>query len=140
MGVRYVFLPRARLDYSAVGEAQLLRSGISGLVEVARLPGWVVYRLPDAVPIVTGVPGAEPRLIRVGPERVAFWAPAAGSYLVRVRHSPYWSASPSSACVARAPGGMTLVRTAYAAYVRLDISTGLGDVADTLAPGERSAC
>ena len=54
VGVHYVLLPHAPLDYSAVTEARLLRSGRSGLQLVDRLPNWTVYALPDPTPILTG--------------------------------------------------------------------------------------
>jgi hypothetical protein len=53
LGVEYVLLPAARLDYSSQAEARLLRSGTSGLRLAARLPGWTVYRLRQATPLVT---------------------------------------------------------------------------------------
>src|SRR5262249_17793120 len=46
LGVRYVLLSRAKPDYSAVGEAALLRSGRSGLRVVFRTPTLTVFDLP----------------------------------------------------------------------------------------------
>ena len=49
-GVHYVFLPDDPLDYSASNEAELLRSGESGLREVAQVGGWTVFELPRPTP------------------------------------------------------------------------------------------
>src|SRR5262249_25551893 len=56
VGVRYVLLPDAPLDYSSVREASLLRSGTSGLVVVGHTRHWTFYELPDPTPIVTAPP------------------------------------------------------------------------------------
>src|SRR5881394_1730459 len=60
LGVEYVVLSNAPPDYSARGEADLLRSGRSGLHRVFATPDLVIYRVPDPRPIVTGP--ASPRI------------------------------------------------------------------------------
>ena len=54
MGVRYVVLTVAPVDYSARGEARLLRSGRSGLAPVFRSATTSIYGVPSPRPIVTG--------------------------------------------------------------------------------------
>ncbi len=69
-GVRYVLLPRVQLDrVAATAQAELLRSGRSGLVEVADLPDWTVYELPDATPILTGPGRRRPHRARARTDR-----------------------------------------------------------------------
>ena len=74
------------------------------------------YELPRATPIVTG-PG-RPRLLSLAGGRVAFNAPTAGRYLLRVRYSRYWS----GAAVARAAHDMTEVTVTRPGTVRLAVS------------------
>ena len=94
VGVRYVLLPHAPLDYSAVAEARLLRSGRSGLRLVTRLPHWTVFALPHPTPILTAdAPVSGARVIRLGDSRIRLWVPAAGGYDLRMSFSPYWSTS-----------------------------------------------
>jgi hypothetical protein len=133
MGVRFVLLPHAPLDYSAGEEADLLESGRSGLELVRRTADWSIYRLPYALPIVTSKRGKPAPLLLFSQGRVAFFAPAAGEYVVRVRHSPYWRARPADACITKAESGMTTVRVESPAVVSMRLSTGLGDVAEAVA-------
>ena len=52
LAVRYVVLSDASTDYSATAEAQLLRSGRSGLRPVFRSRHLVVYAVPSPAPII----------------------------------------------------------------------------------------
>jgi len=47
-GVSYVALPEGPVDWSAHGEADLLREGVPGLQEVWSDSSWVLFRLPDS--------------------------------------------------------------------------------------------
>jgi hypothetical protein len=68
VGVRYVVLADATLDYTAHDEAALLRSGEAGLPVVLRAPHLTIFELPRAQPIVTG-PGRVMLVFRWTPER-----------------------------------------------------------------------
>jgi hypothetical protein len=68
-----------------------------------------------------------------GPARVAALSPqsvlvqfsAAGTSVVKLRWSPYWDLSGTGrgyACLMRAPGGWTELRTAYPGDLRLQLS------------------
>jgi len=129
LGVEYVLLPSARLDYSSQAEARLLRSGTSGLRLAARLPGWTVYRLRRPTPLVTRRGGGRATVTTLGASQIIFWAAAPGIYDVRVRYSPYW-AVPHGACVRPGPAGMTQVEVAAPGLVRLAIDLSLSAIAD----------
>jgi hypothetical protein len=102
LGVRYVVLTDAPLDYSARGEARLLRSGRSGLTPVFVARHATVFAVPRPRGIVTGAPGAA--VARFSGSAITVDLPAAGEYRVAVRYSPYWRAS--GACVEHLPDGM----------------------------------
>ncbi len=124
VGVRYVLLPRDPLDYSARNEADLLRSGRSGLHQVARVGGWTVYELPDATPIATPADGIE--VVRVTSSSVTLRASRPGVYRLRLRYTPYWEVERAAACAApREPWG-TELRVARAGLVRMSFDVGLG--------------
>ena len=136
-GVHYVMLPRVQLDrVAATAQAELLRSGRSGLVEVADLPDWTVYELPDATPILTGPAAA--RLTELGHERIAGWTRAPGSYLLRVRHTPYWAVS-GDACVEPTAGGMTRLVMRSAGPFELRVASPEG-LLRTVFGGRGAAC
>ena len=106
MGVRYVLVPRARLGpLGAEQEAELLRSGRSGLVPVFRSADWRIYELRDATPLLSGP--APARLTKLTHERVEGSVAAAGTYTLRLRSMPYWTIARGSVCLQEADDGMT---------------------------------
>ena len=107
LGVRYVVLTSAPTDYSARGEAALVRSGRSGLRRVFHTPTLQVFAVPRPRPIVTGPHGA--RVLRLTGTRVVLDLPRGGNYRLAVRFSPYLHAD--GACLLRRPDGMTTVAT-----------------------------
>ena len=132
LGVRFVVLPDATLDYSSTAEARLLRSGRSGLALVSESRHLRIYELPDAAPIVSAPAGADAELIRLGNSAIEFSASAPGSYLVRVRYTPYWKPVGAAVCVASAAHGMTEVTTPAAGIVDLRLEPSLTTVADAV--------
>jgi hypothetical protein len=131
MGVRYVVISDAPVDYSSRNEAALIRSGRSGLIPVARLPHLVVYELPDATPLITG-PGSA-TVVWLWSQRLVAQIDAPGTYDVRIRWSPYWR--PSTGCVSESKDGMTrltthetgLIQLAFAVNVKSSLQTLAGD-------------
>ena len=133
LGVRYVFLPDTELDYSALAEAALLRSGHSGLQVVDRTTHWVVYELPRPTAIVASPAGLQGSIVAMGPTIVRMRVSGPGSYLLRVRYSPYWELSGAGTCASLAPDGMTTVSARRAGTIKLWISPGLTAMARELA-------
>jgi hypothetical protein len=135
LGVRYVMLPDAPLDYSSEREAQLLRSGVSGLRIVGSSPHWTFYALPHPTPIVTAPPGRRATLTYLGQQRVVLSVSGPGSYLVRVRYSPYRQPTPAGTCLRPAANGMTEVVAQQAGIVQMNIDTDPSAVAAGAADG-----
>ncbi|HEX4527258.1 MAG TPA: hypothetical protein VH108_11030 [Gaiellaceae bacterium] len=127
-GVRYVLLPDARPDYSALNEAVLIRSGKTSLVPVFRSAHIVVYQLPYATPLITGAGDAS--VVWMYPTHVVALVDAKGRYKVRVRWSPYWRAS--SGCVWRGPDGMLRLLAARPGLVDLSVSVDVKRGLETL--------
>ena len=105
LGVRYVVLANAPTDYSARGEATLLRSGKSGLRLVFRTRELTIFEVPRAQPILTGPAAA--KVLRLTATRLIVDLPRRGAYRLAVRFSPFWHAD--KACLARRADGMTTV-------------------------------
>jgi hypothetical protein len=129
MAVRYVVLADAPVDYSARKEAELVRSGRSGLVLVKRFAHQSVYALPKATPLVTGP--AHPAVVGFQPQQLVVALPARGTYRVRVRWSPFWRTS--SGCVSRRPDGMTQLTVSDPGFVDLSFGVNVKRSLETLA-------
>ena len=123
-GVRWVFLPDDPLDYSARREAELLRSGRSGLHRMAQIGGWTVFEVPRAVPIATPADGIS--VLALTSTNITLDVKEAGTYRLRLRYTPYWSVERGSACAEpREPFGTDL-RVERAGIVRLGFDVRLG--------------
>jgi hypothetical protein len=123
-GVHYVFLPDDPLDYSARNEAELLRSGESGLREVARVGGWTVFELPRPTPIATPADGIS--IVSLTSDAVTLRVERPGTYRLRLRYTPYWSVERGYACATpREPWGTDL-RVTSPGVVRLRFDVRLG--------------
>lgn len=104
--VAYVALPDVPLDSSSAREGELIRRGLPYLRLVFASAHWRVYAVAGATPIVSG-PGT---LRALGVDTFTLDARAAGTMLVRVHYTPYFTVTAGQGCVARAPGGWTYVR------------------------------
>ena len=131
MGVRYVFLPGTRLDYSAVAEASLLRSGLSGLTELWHSRNWTLYQLPHPRAMLTPPAGDHARLLGITPAAVRMRPSDAGVYTLRVHYSPYWRV-PAGACVGATADGMTAIRTLVAGPLTLHVDPSPDSLGDAL--------
>lgn len=118
VGVRYVVLPDAPLDYSAKEESALISSGRSGLVAVFRSPHTTVYAVPSPRSIVTG-PGS-PRILNLGQTSATVALDRPGRYRVAINWSPYWHTAVG--CLSRATDGTVQLTAARAGVVRIDLS------------------
>jgi hypothetical protein len=115
LGVRYVVLTDGPVDYSARGEAALLRSGRTPLRPVFRSLHLTVYAVPHATPILTGPPGA--RVVSLTESRIVVAAGQAGTYRLAVRSSRYWR--PSAGCLSRTADGMIRLAIPHPGLVTL---------------------
>jgi hypothetical protein len=121
LGVRYVLLPETQLGrLGEEREAELLRSGRSGLLEIARAGGVTLYELPEPTPLLTG-PGPG-RLTAVEHDGVAGEVRAPGTYRLAMRWTPTWRVQGGEVCVEEAPDGMTSVVASGAGSFELGVS------------------
>ena len=66
----------------------------------------------------------------LGRDSFTLRVPHAGSYVARVRFTPYWALAGAHGCVLSAPGGWTALRAAGAGSLRVVIRFSLGRVLD----------
>lgn len=115
--ISYVALPDAPLDYSARAEGRLVRGAPGYLREVWRSAHWRLFAVLAAQPLAQ----RPSMMTRIGSDSFTLRAPRAGSFVVRVRFTPYWALARGAGCVSRAPGGWTAVQTRAAGTVEVAI-------------------
>ena len=122
LGVKYVVLSDATPDYSARGEARLLRSGRSGLTAVFLTPALTIFQVPNPRPIITGP--ARPRLTSLTSSGMSAVLHRGGTYRIAVRYSPYWRTS--HGCLSKGKDGMLRLATRRSRTVQLvfDVNAG----------------
>jgi hypothetical protein len=105
LGVGYVAVPRAPLDYAALGEKRLIKRGPPRYLEkVFQSKNWTVYQVHKPSPLAIGG-----KMVKLTPQGFVIDASAAGTVLVRVHWTPYWSIEQGTGCVEQAPGGYTML-------------------------------
>jgi hypothetical protein len=136
LGVRYVVLTDAPADYSARGEASLLRTGRSGLQRVYRGANFTVFSVPRPQPLLTG-PG-RPRVLRVSGSSVRVRLSTPGVYRLAVRYSPYWHAK--GACLSRGADGMTTIAAGQPGSLELNFRISAESALAAVVGRSSSAC
>jgi hypothetical protein len=121
-GVSFVALPNAPLDYAAVAETTLLRSGkAQGLRPVWHSDSWQLWRVLGS----RGLANGPATVISLSPQSVTAKFYRSGATVIKVRWSAYWSLMyPTSrhACVRPAPGGWTELSSTTAGTVDVGLS------------------
>jgi hypothetical protein len=131
LAVSYVALPDAPLDYSATAEGRLLRTpAVTAAGGPLRLvwqsPHWRLFAVRSPAPLASA-PGV---LTGVSTQSFTLRAPAAGSYTVKLRFTPYWALARGHGCVAEGPDGWTQLRTGRAGELHVVIRFSLARVFD----------
>ena len=136
LGVDYVVLTDVAPDYSARGEAALLRGGHSGLQLALTTRHLEIFRLPSARPIVTG-PG-DAQVLAFGRENIIARLTRPGSYRIAVKSSPYWHTS--SGCLRRGPDNMLRLYASRPGTIRITFGVTLSRMLDAAAGHPVTAC
>ena len=135
LGVRYVVLPHATLDYSSQGEARLVEGGRLGLTRVFHTKDLSIFAVPHARSMITG-PG-RPVLTSLTEARIGLDVRRGGTYRIAVRWSPYWHAS--LGCLSEGKDKMLRLTTLHAHYVRLTFRVGVTRALDEFV-GQQPSC
>jgi hypothetical protein len=123
--ISYVALPDAPLDYSAKAEARVVRAGAGGdLREVWRSAHWRLFAVRNATPLAQ----APALLTAASSDSLTVRVPRPGSYLVRVRFTPYWALADGHGCVSRGAGEWTRLEAPRAGSYRLAIAFSLARI------------
>ena len=117
LAVGYVAVPHSALDYAGEAEARLIASGLPYLVKAFETLDWTVFRVADPEPLALGAGD----LVKLKPQGFVVEADAAGSILVRVRWTPYWSISEGTGCVEESPTGFTRVTVPESGRLKIGV-------------------
>jgi hypothetical protein len=124
--VRYVALPDAPLDSSAIAEGRLLARGSSQLHPVWRSAHWRVFAVRGAAPLLEG-PGT---LVGVNADAVTVHARRPGRFLLRMHYSSYWQLPAHAGCVMPGRDGWTALQLSHPGTVRLTSDFALDRVVE----------
>lgn len=115
LAVTYVAVPQTDLDYAAEREADLIAGGLPFLQEIFTGTDWRVYRVLGATPMVE----RPARMTSLEVDGFTLEIPRPGTYLVRVRATPYWRVERGTACVGRTADGWTEVEASTPGEVEI---------------------
>jgi hypothetical protein len=118
-GITWVALPTAPLDYAAIHEARLLRSGtVPGLRLVWATNHWRLWHVDGSPGLVSGTA----TLTVLEPDHLVLQVTEPGIITVRVHYTEFWRVGAEAACVSQSPGGWTSVAAASTGRVELSAS------------------
>ena len=120
-GVRYVALSNAPMDFSSRQEAALIRGGLPFLHEVFASANWRIYAVLHGQPLASG-PG---ELTAMDDDGFTLYATRPGTFLVRVRYTPYWKVTSGLGSVRESVGGWTQVTVDRRGEIVLDTEFSL---------------
>jgi len=116
LAVGYVAVPQGtELDYAAETEFELIASGLPYLQELDPVPGWRLYRVLGATPMVE----RPARLTGLSADGFVVTMPQPGSFTVRVRWTPYWRVVAGEGCLSEAADGWTRLSSNSPGEVRV---------------------
>jgi hypothetical protein len=105
LGVGFVAVPHAALDYAGRPEKKMLKRGPPRYLErVYNSTDWTVYKVRNPSPLAIGG-----KMVKLRPQGFVVDSSAPGTVLVRVHWTPYWSIEQGTGCVEQAPGGYTML-------------------------------
>ena len=105
LGVGYVAVPHAPLDYAGRPEKKMLKRGPPRYLQpIYKSADWTVYKVRHPSPLAIGG-----KMVKLRPQGFVVDSSAPGTVLVRVHWTPYWSIEQGTGCVEQAPGGYTML-------------------------------
>ncbi len=118
-GITWIALPAVRLDYAAVDEGKLLRSGaVPGLSLVWQTAQWTLWRVDSSPGLVSG----PATVTSLEPDHLTLMVRQPGEITVRVRYTSFWSVTLGKACLSQTSKGWTQVNAQTVGLVELSAS------------------
>jgi len=115
LGVGFVAVPDAPLDYAAEAEQRLISQGLPYLKTAFRSADWTVYRVVNPRPLAIG----SGELVKLKPGGFVVDAHGPGDIFIRVRWTPYWSIEDGSGCLRESLRGFTRLEAHDAGRIKV---------------------
>ncbi len=113
--VSLVALPRAPIDYGGRAEANLLRHPPAYLVPLWHDREWRLWRVRDPEPLASG----PATILSLGPDSLRVRVSTAGSSIVRVRASRFWTVTSGRARLGATRDGWLTLTAEHAGLIRV---------------------
>jgi hypothetical protein len=119
LAVSYVAINDGPKDFAAETEEELLRDRPPDYLRLVYSDrSWDIFEVKDPTPLSEGAGTVE----KIDTEGFTVDSDSAGTTLVRVHWTPYWTVAGGSGCVSEAPDGFTIVSTRVPGRVRVATS------------------
>ena len=137
--VRFIVLPHLALEaIDGQREAAVLRSPDSGFMTVLQAAQATIYELPKATPLLTGPSAAA--VTSLQSSRIQGYVERPGTYLLRVRYSPYLSMIQGSGCLSPGLAAMTRLHATHAGRFTIKATETPPGVLTHLLDGDSPRC
>jgi hypothetical protein len=134
MGVKYIFLPHAPLDWSGPKEASILASSAQ-FTEVFTSPDWTIYRLRHPRPMAVSLDGTrDARVVYMDHASLYLKIPAPGRYLIKVSYSPFWEVIGGVGTLSADPSGFLVLQATGRGLYGLRVNVTLAESLHQLSP------
>jgi len=126
MGVKYIFLPHAPLDFSGPRETHLLETTPS-FVRVFSDAQWTVYRLSDPQPMAVPLSPSygKANIIALQHQAIYLTVPHPGTYLIKITYSPYWELTAGSGTLQKGANDFLVLDARQAGFYGIQVTVNL---------------
>jgi len=126
MGVKYIFLPHAPLDFSGPRETHLLETTPS-FVRVFSDAQWTVYRLSDPQPMAVPLNPSygKANIIALQHQAIYLTVPHPGTYLIKITYSPYWELTAGSGTLQKSANDFLVLDARQAGFYGIQVTVNL---------------
>ena len=126
MGVKYIFLPHAPLDFSGPRETHLLETTPS-FVRVFSDAQWTVYRLSDPQPMAVPLSPSygKANIITLQHQAIYLTVPHPGTYLIKITYSPYWELTAGSGTLQKGANDFLVLDARQAGFYGIQVTVNL---------------
>jgi hypothetical protein len=143
LAIAYVVLPNATIDPFARSEATLVQHQASaiGLKRVFGDPHTTIFAVTNPTPLITSVSShATASIETMTRSAITVQVSRAGSYLLRVRFTPYWTITPEACLAPSYANDVTRILVAHAGVYQLQFAPSAERIFDQVIGATQITC